>query len=190
MGQSTPNHEASTARDRLQKELEDENQRVKDACFSVMSIDPDTEPGRYEALVSAMIDALDRQVALDSEATDSQPAALQPDLFGGLEVESGALNALIAQIRSLGSGDEQSSDRYLVLSNYVRSRLSGGAEEATPGSVGSSINWEDLAERMDALRERLNRETQQDRSRSRQPSGGDRAAAPTASPTNHPRKGG
>lgn len=166
MGQSSPHHLDSTAYGRLQKDLEEENQRVKDAFVNVTRIDPDAEPDRYEALVSAMIDALDRQVALDNEATDSQPAALQPDLFGGLEVESGALNALIAQIRSLSSGDEQSADRYLVLSNYLKSHLSRGSEDAAAGSATASINWEDLAVRMDALRKQLYRDPEENQARS------------------------
>lgn len=171
MAQSTPHHLDSTACDRLQKELEDENLRVKDACFSVTRIDPDAEPGRYEALVSAMINSLDRQVALDGEATDSQPAALQPDLFGGIDVETGALNALIAQIRSLSSADEQSSDRYLVLSNYAKNNRARGSEEAAAGSARASINWEDLAARMDALRERLYRDPEENQARSHRQKG-------------------
>jgi len=177
MGQATRQHLETTARDRLQKELVDEHQRVKDAFINMICIDPDAEPGRYEALVAAMIDALDRQVALDSETTDSQPASLQPDLFGGLELESGALNALIAQIRSLSSGNEQSSDRYLVLSNYVRSNRPRGGEDATAGSSMASINWEDLAARIDALRERLNRE--KDPARSHRHNGDAGSAAPS-----------
>jgi len=167
MGQSAPHHLDSTAYGRLQRDLDEEHQRVKDVFFNMTRVDPDAEPGRYQAIVSAMIDAIDRKVALDSEATDSQPAVLQPDLFGDLGVDNAALNVLIAQIRGLSSGDEQSSNRYLVLSNYLKGNLSRGSEDALAGSARGSINWEYLAAQMDDLRKRLYGDPEEIQARSR-----------------------
>lgn len=93
MAKSTPYRSDCSARERLEQQLREENQRIKDICFQVTGIDPDLEPSRYEALVCAMLDALDRQVALDSAARHPQMAAQQVDLIDGIEVERGALTS-------------------------------------------------------------------------------------------------
>lgn len=184
MAKTTPYHSDGDALERLERQLQEESQRIKDACIQVTQIDPDAEPIRFDALVCAMLDALDRQVALDnSAAPDSPTIAQQADLFGGIGVEPGALNALIAQLRSQSSGDEQSSDRFLVLSNYVDANLAQGGEDAPFRSIETSIDWESLAVRMDALRERLARETVEDRAGARrQQSAGGATASWAAAP--------
>jgi len=177
MAQVAPHHSDSNARDRLEKEVQDESQRIKEACLHLTDIDPETEPSRYEALVCAMVDALDRQVALDKGGSSSTTAAQQADLFDGIGVEPGALNALIAQLRSLNAGDEASSNRFQVLNDYVSRNLARDSEDALARSSSTPVNWEALAERMDALRQRLYQETQEDRSRSHQWQSADGAAA-------------
>jgi hypothetical protein len=176
MAQVTPYHSDSNARVRLEKELHEESQRIKEACLHLADIDPETEPGRYEGLVRAMVDALDRQVARDDAAAGSLSAGQQADVVEGLGVEPGALNALIAQLRSLSAGDDASSDRFQVLNDYLGSNLARDSENALAGSSSTPINWEDLAQRVDALRQRLSRETQEDRSRSHQRRSADNAA--------------
>jgi hypothetical protein len=182
MAQVSPHHSDSLARDRLEQELQDENQRIKEACFQLTHIDPQAEPSRYEALVCAMVDALDRQVARDSVSPGSPTAAQQTDLFDGIGVEPGALNALIAQLRNLSAGDEASSNRFQVLNDYVSSNLARDPQDALARSSGSLIKWDDLADRMDALRQRLYRETEEDRSQTHRRRSADGAAATGISP--------
>lgn len=166
MPKSTPYHLDSGPLDRLNTELQEENQRIKDACFQVTRIDPDAEPRRYEVLVSAMLTALDQRAALDGEAGDGEPVSVQADPFEGIELESEALYTLIDQLRGLSSGSAQSSDRYVVLNNYVKSNLAEGGVRRAVDTRRAPIDWEDLAARMDALRERLNREATEDGERS------------------------
>jgi|GEM_PF-6109966 hypothetical protein len=168
MAQVTSQHSDSHARDRLEKELQDESQRIKEACLQLTDIDPEVESSRYEALVRAMVDALDRQAALDKLDSSPSTAAQQPDLFNSIGVKPGALNALIAQLRSLSAGDETLSSRFQVLNDYVSSNLPQNPEDAMARSSSTAINWEHLADRIDALRQRLHRETEEDRMRSRQ----------------------
>jgi hypothetical protein len=176
MAPVTPYHSDSNARDRLEKELQDESQRIKEACLQLADIDPETEPTRYEALVCAMVDALDRQVARDDAAEQ------QVNLFEGIGAEPGALNALIAQLRSLSAGDDASSDRFKVLNDYLSSNLAWDPDDALAHSNSTPMNWEDLAKRMDALCQRLHRDTQEDRSRSHQRRSAD-GAAPAGGPS-------
>lgn len=166
MPKTTTHCPESCARERLEHELQAERQRVKDACLRVARVEPDAEPSRYEALVSAMLDALDRPMARD--AGPRSPGAdveAQPDLFDGIALESESLNTLIAQLRCLSTDDEQSSDRYRVLRNCVNGHRQ--RERATPVATGrqTAIDWEDLGARMDAMRERLYRSEPQDRAR-------------------------
>jgi hypothetical protein len=92
------------------------------------------------------------------------------------------LNALIAQLRSLSAGDDGSFNRFQVLNDYLSSNLTRDPEDALARSSSTPINWEDLAERMDALRQRLYRDTQEDRSRSHQRRSADGNAAVGGSP--------
>ena len=177
MAQVNPFQSDSNARVRLEKELQEESQRIKDACLQLADIDPETDPSRYEALVHAMVDALDRQVARDNAASESLTAEQQANVFESIGVEPSALNALIAQLRSLSAGGDASHDRFQVLNDYVSSNLARDPEDALARSSSTLINWEDLAERMDALRQRLYRETQEDRSRAYQQRSADGAAA-------------
>ena len=177
MAQVNPYPSDSNARDRLEKELQEESQRIKEACLQLADIDPETEPSRYEALVRAMVDALDRQVARDNVASQSFTAEQQVDVFESSGVEPSALNALIAQLRSLSAGDDASFDRFQVLNDYVSSNLARDPEDGLAQSSSTLINWEDLAERMDALRQRLYRETQEDTSRAHQRRSADGKAA-------------
>jgi len=150
------------------KELQDESQRTKEACLQLTDIDPEVESSRYEALVRAMVDALDRQAALDQLDSSPSTAAQQPDLFNSIGVKPGALNALIAQLRSLSAGDETLSSRFQVLNDCVSSNLPQNPEDALARSSSTAINWEDLADRIDVLLQRLDRETEEDRMRSHQ----------------------
>ena len=176
MAQVNPYPLDSNARDRLEKGLQEESQRIKEACLQLADIDPETEPSRFEALVRAMVNALDRQVARDNPAAVSLASAQQADGFESSGVAPSALNALIAQLRSLSAGNDTSYDRFQVLNDYVSSNLARDPEDAWARSSSTLINWEDLAERMDALRQRLYQETHEDPSRARQRRGADSAA--------------
>lgn len=177
MAQVNPFQSDSNARVRLEKELQEESQRIKKACLQLADIDPKTDPSRYEALVRAMVDALDRQVARDNAASELLMAEQQADVFESIGVEPSALNVLIAQLRSLSAGDDASSDRFQVLNDYVSSNLARDPEDALARSSSTLINWEDLAERMDAWRQRMHQETQEDRSRAHQRRSADGTAA-------------
>lgn len=155
MAKTTPYRLDAGARERLAKELQDEAQRVKEACLRVTRIDPDSDPGRFEALVSHMLDALDRQTERDANPQCAHGAAEQADLFDGIELEREALNELIVQLRCLSSGDVWSSDRYLVLSNYVNGQRQRERDTPPRHARQASIDWEDLGARMDAMRKRL-----------------------------------
>lgn len=168
MAQVNPYPSDSNARDRLEKELQEESQRIKEACLQLADIDPETEPSRYEALVRAMVDSLDRQVARDHSASQSLTAGQRADVFESSGVKPSALNALIAQLRSLSAGDDASSDRFQVLNDYISSNLARDPQDALASSSSTLVNWEDLAERMDALRQRLYRETEENPSRAHQ----------------------
>ena len=176
MAQVNPYHLDSNARDRLEKELQEESQRIKEACLHLADIDPETEPSRYEGLVRAMVDALDLQVARDNAASESLTAEQQADVFESSGVERSALNALIAQLRSLSAGDDASHDRFQVLNDYISSNLARHPEDAMAGASSTLIDWEALAERMDALRQRLHRQTQENSSRAHQRRSADGAA--------------
>ena len=155
MAKTTPYRLASGARERLTQELQEEAQRVKDACFRITRIDPDGDPDRFEALVSQMLNALDRQTERDADPQFAHSAAEQADLFDGIELEREALNTLIAQLRCLSSGDVRSADRYLVLSNYVNGQLRRERDTPSGRERPALIDWEDLGARMDAMRKRL-----------------------------------
>lgn len=168
MNQSTHYPSELSARERLGRQLEEELQRIKDACIQVAHIDPVTKPTRYEALVSAMMDALDRRVVLDRAGQEPQKHASQEsDVFEGMVIEHGALDALVAHLRNMSLRDEQSSERYLVLSSYVDNKLARNVSDSPVDSHLASIDWEDLAKRMETLRERLYREFEEDRVRPR-----------------------
>lgn len=155
-----PPFSGSSARDRLEKELQDESQRIRQACLQLTDIDPQTERSRYEALVQAMLDTLDRQATHDSVALGSPLAGRHPDL---LDIDPRALNALIARLRNQGTNDGPSSEPFQVLGHRVGDSLARDLEDRRTDVSSTSINWEDLADRMDVMRQRLYQETQADR---------------------------
>lgn len=167
MAQSTPYQLECSARDRLERHLHEERQRIKEACIQVTDIDPDSENSQYEALVSAMMDALDRRVILDNAAQESRTPLQTSDVFDGIVLKRGALDALVAHLRNVNLGNEQSADRHRVLSKYIHDNLTRGSLDSPVGSHWASIDWEDLAKRMDALRVRLFREIEEHRARPR-----------------------
>lgn len=168
MAYSAPHHSNSCVRDRLARQLQEENQRMKLAVFQATNIDPEALSTRYEALVSAMLDALERTVSVDNEVQDPQTAEQQADLFDRIKVERGVLNALVAQLRSGTSDDESTADPYLAKGQFDSNPGRVGADE--PASFhATSIDWENLAKRMDALREQVYRDIEENRSNSRMP---------------------
>lgn len=139
-GPSRPHHSDSNARDRLEKELQDEGQHIRQARLQLTHIDPETKPSCCESLVCAMADALDRQVARGNAASSSPMAAQQADLFDGIGVEPGTLTAPIAQLRSLSAGDGESSNRLQVLNDCVSRNPARDPEDALARPNKTPIN--------------------------------------------------
>lgn len=141
--------------------LKDDHKRVKKSFRDFERLQSSKDSEACQELVEQVCNELTLHTKLEEEFLypAAKGALKEADLVNEAEVEHGSAKALIEQLKGMSPDDEKYAATFIVLGEYVKHHVKEEETEMFP-QLGKArgIDWETLADEMNARREELTHE--------------------------------
>lgn len=141
--------------------LKDDHKRVKKSFRDFERVKSSKDSESCQQLVEQVCNELTLHTKLEEEFLypAAKGALKEADLVNEAEVEHGSAKALIEQLKGMSPDDEKYAATFIVLGEYVKHHVKEEETEMFP-QLGKArgIDWETLADEMNARREELTQE--------------------------------